>query len=344
MKRRLSVTLVAVGVVTSAGASLVPGNAQAPTSARPDPIRIQPGDLLPGTDAGVLYSTGNTIHVGDRDIRTDLAGPLDVVDRAAHGYVVATRSPDRLWTVHRDGSATLLGRLPGSWADIEVSTDGTRVAVSWFRRGHTHVGIDRTTDGQRIHHARFAGDVDLDGYGKRRVLLSTWSPDRTFWYTPASQHRTVIARQKAFNVDVAHDRISFGVRDPNGVDGLCVRLARLTTPDQTTWRTCEQKPLAWSGRGGRVLTTDLRSDGLGPRTVQMRNVDGALLRIFSSGTFGDLRFAGKNAAMFSVQGARQAALVKCALEGGFAHCTLATGLRPASNLGPNHALGLSMPG
>jgi hypothetical protein len=76
----------------------------------------------------------------------------------------------------------------------------------------------------------------------------------------------------------------------------------------------------------------------------MRNVDGALLRIFSSGTFGDLRFAGKNAAMFSVQGARQAALVMCALEGGFAHCTLATGLRPASNLGPDHALGLSMPG
>ncbi len=48
--------------------------------------------------------------------------------------------------------------------------------------------------------------------------------------------------------------------------------------------------------------------------------------------------------MFSVQGARQAALVRCALEGGVANCTLATGLRPASNLGPNHALGLSMPG
>jgi hypothetical protein len=229
----------------------------------------------------VLHSTGSTLHVGDRDIRTDLPGPLYVVDRAKHGYVVATPSTNRLWNVHRDGSATSLGRLPGSWANIEVSTDGTRVAYSWLRRGHTNVTIKHTSNGDRLHHARFAADVEVEGYGKRRVLLSKWSPDRTFWYAPATQHRTVIARQQAFGVDVQHNRISFAVRDADGFDGSCVRLARLNTPQQTTWYTCKQKPLAWSARGGRVLTTDIRSDGLGPRSVQMRKVDGTLLRVRS---------------------------------------------------------------
>jgi hypothetical protein len=338
---RRTIAYAVLGTAATLGTSLAAPLAQASDDARAT-VRIQPGDLRRGPDAAVLHSTGSTIHVGARDIRTDLPGPLDVVGRGHEGVIVAADN-GRLYNVRGDGSTTRIGRLPGSAANIEVSTDGRRVAYEWRRHGHVKVTVENTATGHRLSTATFGPRVELAGYGKRRLLMSTWSPGRTFWYAPATDDRTTLARRPALDVDIAHDRIGFAVPDPNGYDGFCVRYSRVSQPRSSTWYSCKQTPVAWSARGGRVLTVDIRTDGLGPGTVQMRKVDGTRLRTFRSGLFGDVRFVTRHTVLLSTQGARQAALVRCTLEGGGAHCTRSTRLRPAHDLGPNTALRLSMP-
>lgn len=337
--------LAAVGAATALGGGMVTA-AQADDPADQRAVQIRPGALDRGPRAAVPHTVGRTIHAGGDRIRTDLAHRPTLEGRSKQGFVVKTIAPGggpaRLWNIHRDGSKTFLARLPRTWQAVEVSTDGSRVAYSWAPRNRVKVSVLLTRSGRRIDTAVFPNRfTELVGFGKRRTLMARWRPGATFWYSPATGNRQRIANKDTWQADVQRNRIALAIPvSRGGYDGVCLRYSKLSAPRQQLWYSCKQKPVAWAGRGGKVLTTNIASDGLGPTAFQVRRSGGKLLRTYRADLFGSARFSGKNTVLFSAQGPRKAALVRCVVGGS---CERATRLRPAnSNRGPDAALKLSL--
>lgn len=343
-RTRILRPLLAVSAATALGSGMIT-TAQADDTAAARAVQIRPGELDRGSRAGVPYTIGRTIYAGDDRIRTDLAHRPTLLGRSPQGFVVRTIAPrtgtTRLWNIHRDGSKTFLARLPRSWQDVEVSTDGTRVAYSLAPRGEVRLVVRLTRSGRRIDTVTFPNRfTELVGFGKRRALMTRWRPAATFWYSPATGDRQRIVNKHAWNADVRRDRIALAVRvDEGGYDGVCLRYAKLSTPRHQLWYSCKQKPVAWAARGGKVLTTNIATDGLGASALQVRRAGGKLLRTYRADLFGSARFSGKNTVLFSAQGPRKAALVRCVVGG---DCERTTRLRPAHQWGPDAALKLSL--
>lgn len=343
-RTRIARPLVAIAAVTAVGGGMMT-MAHADDAAAGRALQIRPGELDRGPRAGVAHIIGRTIYAGGDRIRTDLAHRPTLEGRSRQGFVVKTIAPrtgaTRLWNIHRDGSKTFIARLPRSWQAVEVSTDGSRVAYSWAPRGDVKLAVRLTRSGRRIDTATFPNRfTELVGFGKRRALLTRWRPAATFWYSPATGQRQRIANKQTWRADVRRDRIALAVRvDDGGYDGVCLRYAKVSAPRQQLWYSCKQKPVAWAARGGKVLTTNIATDGLGASALQVRRAGGKLLRTYRADLFGSARFSGKNTVLFSAQGPRKAALVRCVVGG---DCERTTRLRPAHQWGPDAALKLSL--
>lgn len=264
--------LACVTVAAVAAALVAPVPAAA--AERPRGVVVRPAKLTLSADPTALHSVGSTIVDGYRTVRTGLDAPLRLVGRATRGWVVVTAGPDgldrTLWRVRPDGSALRLRSLGDEGDDVRTSSAGRRVALTVSGRRSTLALVLRTSDGTVVGQRRFRGLLEVLAL-PGRVLLSGVQPRRTVWWWPRTGATERVLRRESWAADAERDRLVQVVRDPAGYDGICLAQGRLSTPAVRDWRSCTDKPLAWSPSGRRMVTTNIESDGIGPNLLQVRD-------------------------------------------------------------------------
>lgn len=324
-----------------AAASATPPR-QAPTDAseqRAERTYIVPGDLRKGRVPRTVYTTGSTIHIGKRTIRTDLPRELEVLGRDRRSVVVAAFD-GRTYRIHRvrpDGSSTMLvqGRVSGMVVSsccgrmARIDRSGTRPRLVTYT----------TRTGRLISRIPVRGGLEILGYVRNRVLLA--GPGRTFWLNTVTTTRTRVADQRAFFANVAADTLVLRVPDDDGPYGFCLRYTTLSDPAATTWYSCEHRPEAVSGNGSRLLTIDIQTDGLGTGFLDLRRADGTLVHHYRTGLFGSVGFDRQGALVLSAQSRRPATVALCDSDGDCVRSTAVRRLR-GDDLSPDDALDFSL--
>ncbi len=278
-RARRSAALAVVAVVVA----LLGGPAGSAHAAFPDESRIDPTSLARGGPAAVLHSVGRTVVDGDRRIRAERPRRLQLIGKAPNGtgYVVVSFGTDgrnSLWRVTRDGSAVRLRGLGQDGRDAQLSPSGAR--VSWTRQGRdrTTVFVARTYNGRVVARQRYKGILEVLDV-RKRVLLSGIRPVRTIWYRPSADSERVVRGLQLVDADLARDRAVVVVRDlVNGYDGVCLAYAVLSDPARRLWRSCTDKPVAFSPSGRLMVTTNIEADGAGTGLLQIRTAETNLVR------------------------------------------------------------------
>ncbi len=272
MSRKRLVRLAVIALAAAAAAGMAAIAAQVPAqSARPGPAapaassaaaRIAPSGLERGPRPAVAYLRRDTIHDGAVSVRGP-SGRHSKLWQVARGYLVLNGG-GRLTYVGRHGYQQLLGTRvytvavsPGlrrvAWGSYEDPSSGPPVLLT----------VADTVDGRSLgrrtfHQVRWAQAVERD-----RVVLATSfaaPAPATWWWHPGHARLHRIARQAAVGADLRHDRMVFSVGDP---DGFCNRVARVSHPHATLWRSCRSIPHQWSPDGRHALATHTYFDDTG---------------------------------------------------------------------------------
>ncbi|MBF4764637.1 hypothetical protein ISU07_16015 [Nocardioides islandensis] len=238
-------------------------------AARADVAPIEPASLARGPEPQVAYVVHDVIRDGDLRIPVSRKGKHDALWEVTGGYVlrdvnVAPGSRTRLTFVSDTGERREIARSR-ELMTVTISADGRRIAYqrTVSRTGElTVVTVEDPRTGRILARQRFrlAVVVALDA---GRVLLGM----RTNWRDPASvwwHYRTGrIQRwydQAAVRADVPHGRVVF---DWPGGGEFCTRVAALSHPRHTLWRSCRMMPHQWSPDGARALATHAYFDARG---------------------------------------------------------------------------------
>jgi hypothetical protein len=268
-------------VLLTVAAALCLGLAGAPAagsaaSSQGPAVVVDPAALPRGADTALLHTAGRRIVDGDRVVRVDLSGRLSLVGRAAHGYVVLTSDPDdgssALWRVRRDGTARQLRPMPHRATVPQVSPDGDRVAWTVQGRDRSRLVVARTADGSLVGSVRRTGFLEVADLTDHRVLMTGSRPSRTLWFRPVAGTTQRLFAAQVWDADIAADRAVVAVEDlANGADGICLSFQELHDPSTRFWRSCTDKPLSFSPDHTLMVTTDIRSDGIGASTLELRD-------------------------------------------------------------------------
>jgi hypothetical protein len=240
-----------------------------------------------------------------------------LLGRVGRDYLVETVNADfsrfAVRLVRRDGSHVVLQRF-GQRTTPVPSADGKRLALVILDRPNTRVRVVQTRTGALVRERTFASyGVEVSDYGYRRMVL-TGLRDRTFWWNPHTGRLSLLVPRPAW-ADIAANRLVVWVG--KGEPTACQRTAVLRRPSETLWRSCRDRPLVFSPDGSRMLTTDIRSDGIGPSFVQVRRVHGRLVRTFRApGFFGFTEWEGNRAVLLQPVGPTYTAAVRCVPTGG----------------------------
>ena len=278
MPRSTRRSLLAAAAALCLGLTLAggpPGAASAQVRGPAASTAIDPATLARGADTALLHTERHRIVDGDRVVRTDLSGRMTLVGRAVRGYLVVTTRPSAgtttLWRVRRDGTSRKLRELTDRAGIVRVSPRGDRVAWAVPGDERTRILVARTTDGSLIGSVRRVGFLEVSDVGPRRVLVTGLQPTRTFWFRPAAGSTERLFGEQVWEADIAADRVTVAVEDNAGPDGLCLAYRALSDPSTQFWRTCTDKPLAFSPDRSLMVTTDIQSDGIGPSTLEIRD-------------------------------------------------------------------------
>jgi hypothetical protein len=253
--------------VASACATLVALLAQAPARASVDPI--EPASLARGADPQVAYLVHDVIRDGDLRIPVSRNGMHAALWEVAGGYVVrdvnvAPGGRSRLTFVSDTGQRREIARSQG-WLTVAVSADGRRVAYqqTLSPTGElTVVTVEKPRSGRVLarHRFRLAVLVALDS---ERVLLgmrTNWRDPASVWWHYRSGRTQRWYDQAAVMADIPHNRVVF---DWQTAGEFCTRVAALSHPRHTLWRSCRMMPHQWSPDGTRALATHAYFDARG---------------------------------------------------------------------------------
>jgi hypothetical protein len=314
--RRSIRTRLALTAATAAGvvAATVAGAAQALP-----PHVVDPATLARGANPSVPYMVRNTIHDGDLTVRSYAAGrPLDLWS-TARGYVVRTwyqRQREFVIAFVDQAGTGLIGSSRGD-AGVAVSPDGRRMA--WGKgtnelRTPTVVRVTNPNTGRVLARHSFPWATVL-AVTEHRVLLTRLSartPKTTWWWNYETDTLRKLSDRGALRADVTHDRVVFESGPP---DSFCNRVAPLSHPRRTLWRSCALAPHDWSPSGRRVLATFTYFDDAGtarwvtfadPSTKRLGRIDG---RFGWDGVFED----DTHFLVVAENAKGQAAIVRCTL-------------------------------
>lgn len=285
-----------------------PATAAAPTT------DIRPAALDKGDPGYVPHVDGDGLLVGDS--RYDFAGrEVHFLGYRGSRYVVGTYRPGRPRThrvvaVRYDNHRRIL--LEGvSVPELTLSADGDHLFRSTYRPGRqrTTVRAWSTATGEVVASPSFRGYADvLDAFDGVAVLGAT-RPARTFSWKVASGATKRISGRQGYAADVRHDRLASLTADP-WQDG-CSVVSTIADPRERLWRSCRQAVVEFSPGAGRVVTTDLRADGLGPGQYQLREVTGEHLRTFTAHYFGRVWWEADEVLLMHAHGKRKHAWVRC---------------------------------
>lgn len=272
----LVLALVVLASVVVAPGPAVTASAQAALR-QPAPVpTVDPATLPRGPDPAIAHLVHRTIRDGDLRVRAPGG-------RATHeslwvvegGYLVrdvdvGTHYRVRVRYVTPAGQRDLVTpsqRLVG----VAVSADGAEVALQedlGWTGVRTRVSVVRVATGQVLARRTFRL-ASLVAVTDRRVLLGRrthWRDPATVWWTYRGETRHRVRRvhdQAAVRADLAHDRIVFSTSPPGE---FCLRVAALSRPSRTLWRSCSSAPHQWSPDGAHVLLTHTYFDAAGTDT------------------------------------------------------------------------------
>lgn len=267
---RLAVALAAAAAVLAAGGSAVSGATPVGTPVVTEVVtRVVPSSLARGADPAVVHLVRDTIRDGDRRVPATRRGEHEALWAVAGGYLlrdfyVGPRQLARVVFIDPAGERRVVARSR-DWIDVAVSADGTRMALG---ESSSSTGIRRVVTVLRTRDGRVLARRELRltrvvAVTRRAVLLGRGldarSPTTQWWDHRRDRLRT-IHDQKAFRADVPHDRVVFAA---GREDSFCNRVAVLSRPDRTLWRSCRFYPHQWSPDGRRALATWTYFDAAG---------------------------------------------------------------------------------
>jgi len=206
---------------------------------------------------------------------------------------------------------------------VEATLKSTLRGPVWVLKdgeGRTHV-VDARTGRQIVSRdfPRYTGVLDVDG---GRAVLFSMAPARTLWWNFVADTTRPILRRGAGAADIGADRLSTFTGDP--YQGGCTVVSSLRRPRQVLWRSCEDRPIAFSPNGRRMVTTDILSDGLGPGEVTARTTKGGKrLAAYRAYWFGAIAWETDRALLMDANTRRRAATVRCVV----AECERASAVR-----------------
>jgi hypothetical protein len=302
--------------LTPAGAS----SAAPPDNGYPEGTTLYPARLDRGADTPLLHTEGKVIV--DRGIRVRVhvagVGALWPLGRIGRDYLVETAETTyegyAVHLVRRDGSRQVLQRF-GQLTTPVVSADGEHLALVTPRRPNTRIRVVKTRTGELVREQTFASyGAEVSDYGIHRMVV-TGVNNRTFWWNPETGRRKLIVARPAA-ADISANRLVVTVPNPDVKYEECQKTVKLSRPSVVLWRSCRDRPLAFSPDGRHMLTTYILSDGIGPGFVQVRREDGKLLRTLRPPTyFGFVEWESNRRVLLQPVGRKYVAAVRCGFAG-----------------------------
>jgi hypothetical protein len=256
---RILVPVVATATLLSLGAHL-------PAAARPD--NLDPASLDRGADPSIAYLVGDTIRDGHRTVPATTLGRHERLWTLRTGYLledwVQRRTRFRLVHVSPSGQKQVVGSSP--WQISTAVSPSTR-RVAWAQGANelvrpTHVRVADPRSG-RVLASRAFPWARVVAVSKHRVLLvrrAIRQPVATLWWNYRRDTLRTISGRPALRADLRHNRVVFAAGHP---DSFCIRVAPLSHPRSTLWRSCRIAPHAWSPDGRHALGTNTYFDAPG---------------------------------------------------------------------------------
>lgn len=272
----LALTVATAGLVTVG----------VPLAVQAQPAHIDPATLHRGPDPTITYLVRDTIRDGDRRVPATTLGVHDELWNTARGYVVKDRvslprgmSATRLVFISHTGEKRVIDRSPdfSSLTTAQaVSLDGRRIA--WAvqpdeARLRTLLEVANPNTGRMVATRAFRlGSVVA--VTTSRVLMTARAAGSgsraTFWWNYRRGTLSKLSGQTAVGADLRQDKVVFDLR----TDGnFCNRVAPLSHPARTLWRSCAIYPHQWSPDGAHAVATHTYFDAAG--TDRWWTVDGS---------------------------------------------------------------------
>lgn len=243
---------------------------------------VDPAALPRGADPTVAHLVRDTIRDGDRRIPATRRGEHEALWVVGGGYLVrdynvGPRRSTRVVFVSGTGERRVVARSR-SWVEVEVSPDGRRIASQVWpddtgQRSVITVSHPRTGRVVARRELRLATLAAVTG---SRVLIGRrahWRDPATVWWNYERDSLRRIYGQAAIDADVVHDKVVF---ERSTVGEFCNRVAVLSRPARTLWRSCQVFPHQWSPDGTRAIATHTYFDAAG--TDRWWVVDGRTAR------------------------------------------------------------------
>ncbi len=263
-RSRRSVARASLVAVTAVTAALLP---VLTTSAAPS--RLDPAALPRGADPAVVHLVRDTIRDGERRIPATTRGEHEALWVVAGGYVVrdynvGPRRLTRVVFIGHDGERRVVARSR-FWVEVEVAASGRRIATQVWpddtgQRSVITVSLPRTGQVLDRREMRLATLAAVTG---SRVLVgrrARWKDPATVWWSYTRDTVRRIYGQAALDADVPHDKVVF---ERSTVGEFCTRVAVLSRPARTRWRSCGLTPHQWSPDGTRAIATHAYFDAAG---------------------------------------------------------------------------------
>jgi hypothetical protein len=312
-------------LLTTAGAALVLGPVAlitplaSPAASVPDGYpagtTLAPGRLDRGPNTPLLHVAETVVVDGDLRVPLERLDNVWLLQRVGPDYLVQASNSDftryAVVLVHPDGTRRVLRRFTDPTL-VSASADGRRLALVTSTRTSTLVRVVTTRTGDLVaRHTFGANDVEVSDYGPATLVASSYAIHRTWRWNPDSGRVTAIARRLAW-ADIAADRLVLLRPNPDNPDLFCQRTVRLSQPTEVLWRSCQDTPGVFSPSGRRMITWYINTDGLGPALVQVRRIDGTVLRTYRAAWgFGFSVWESNRSVLLQPYGAHRAAAVRC---------------------------------
>lgn len=260
-------TALRVAVATAAFAALA---ALPQLSAATEPAHLDPAALPRGADPAVVHLVGDTIIDGDRTVPATRRGQHQALWVVSGGYLlrdydVGKRRWTRLVHISRAGDKRVVARSQ-SLVPVAVSASGRSMAVQVpsSRSGlRTVVMVFRPATGRMLAR-RELWHASLVAVTDHRALLGRragWHRPATVWWDYRRDTTTRLHDQAALSADLGHDRVVF-----KRAGEFCNRVAPLSRPSRTLWRSCRTYPHEWSPDGRHATATFTYFDAAGTST------------------------------------------------------------------------------
>lgn len=238
-------------------------------TAAADPAHVDPAVLPRGADPAVVYLVRDTIRDGDRWVPATKRGEHQALWVVSGGYLVrdydvGPRGRTRLVYISRAGDRRVVARSRGLMP-VAVSAGGRSVAVqlpSGPSGLRTVITVSRPRTG-RVIAQREMWHADLVAVTDHRALIGRragWHHPATVWWNYQHDNLTRLHDQAAVGADVRHNKVVF---KQTSAGEFCNRVAVLSRPARTLWRSCRIYPHHWSPDGRHATATYAYFDAAG---------------------------------------------------------------------------------